>query len=290
VPETITSCPLCEADKNSLFKNIQFRGHDVSYKVCDDCGFVFQSPRMSKTELVGFYADEYRLTYQGVEGPNQKDIRIQKKRAAKLLDFVKGSVPRVTSHLDIGSSTGILLEVFKEQYDCLAVGVEPGDSYRDHARSKGLTVFQDIEEVKSEAGEQFELVSMAHVLEHIPDPVAYLSELRDQLFSPGGCLLIEVPNLYAHDSFEIAHMSAFSEHSLQQTLNKAGFSVIAFIKNGNPRSDLLPLYLTVLAKPGYEETAFIVKSEKFVQQKRRLGMFARRIVQKMFPNKAWKAL
>ena len=132
---------------------------------------------------------------------------------------------------------------------------------------------------------------MAHVLEHLPDPVAFLVELRTEFLSPGGWLLIEVPNLFTHDSFELAHMTSFSAHTLSQVLQKSGFDVIASKQHGQPRSEILPLYLTVLARPQEEHNlSYQVQPEKSVAQKRKIGIFIRRVLQKITPNKAWVPL
>jgi hypothetical protein len=97
-----------------------------------------------------------------------------------------------------------------------------------------------------------------------------------------------VPNLYAHDSFEIAHMTAFSAFTLRQALLQAGFEVLAVEKHGRPRSALLPLYLTVLASPGGGQAGSLqVRPERYVSLKRRLGMLARRVLSKVFPRRAW---
>ncbi len=96
---------------------------------------------------------------------------------------------------------------------------------------------------------RFDLISLAHVLEHIANPVQYLAGLRQNWLTEEGSLLVEVPNLYCHDSFEVAHLVAYSPHSLTQTLQQAGFEIVVFVQHGRPRSSILPLYLTVLARP-----------------------------------------
>jgi hypothetical protein len=126
---------------------------------------------------------------------------------------------------------------------------------------------------------------MAHVLEHLPDPVGYLISLREQYLLPQGWLLIEVPNLYCHDSFEIAHLASYSMHTLCQTLLRSGFEIFKHQSHGRPRSELLGLYLTVLAKPGVQVD--VISPEKMVAQKRQLGMLRRRVLQKLFPKQAW---
>ncbi len=138
----------------------------------------------------------------------------------------------LASHLDIGCSMGILLERFEKEYHCHPVGIEPGEAHRNHARQAGLTVYASLEELEQNEHARFSLISMAHVLEHLPDPVGYLVHLRETLLDPAGWLLLEVPNLYAHDSFETAHLVAYSAHTLQQTLGKAGFEVVRLEKHG----------------------------------------------------------
>jgi SAM-dependent methyltransferase len=233
---------------------------------------------MTAEELDDFYAREYRQFYQGDEGPTSKDLDIQTRRAASLLHFTKGNLSKVERHLDIGCSAGVLLKIFQNNYGCQAVGVEPGDSYRGYAQAQGYDVYADISELDLGAGGRFDLVSMAHVLEHITDPLAYLIALQENYLTKSGVLLLEVPNLYAHDSFETAHMSAFSKFTLVEILKQAGFSVIASKQHGEPRSKLLPLYRTAHLK---------VSTENFVRQKRKLGVFSRRVIQRLLPNMAW---
>ena len=170
------------------------------------------------------------------------------------------------------------------------MGIEPGQAYRDYAQSQGLAVYPTLEALEAEGPEPFDLVSMAHVLEHLPDPVGYLAHLRKNILAPGGLLLIEVPNLYAHNSFEVAHMAAFSPHTLRETVRKAGFSVQLLVRHGQPRSVVLPLYLTLLAKPqkgGAAPGVYAMHPERGVPLKRRLGFARRRLLQRLFPALAW---
>jgi hypothetical protein len=54
---------------------------------------------------------------------------------------------------------------------------------------------------------------------------------------------------------------------------------------------LLPLYLTALVKPQTGRSAeFRLTPEKNVVLKRRLGMFWRRVLLKIAPQRAWKSI
>jgi 2-polyprenyl-3-methyl-5-hydroxy-6-metoxy-1,4-benzoquinol methylase len=283
----IKTCPLCASEQHKLFDITIFRGYEVINQICKRCGFVFQSPRQTDEELEKFYVTQYRQVYQGHEGPTSKDLKVQEGRAAALIDFAKDLLPGIDRHLDIGCSTGILLRAFQQHFGSHPVGVEPGETYREYAQSKGIAVFTNIAGIRSNREELFDLISMAHVLEHISNPVAYLIDLRKQYLTSGGYLLIEVPNLFSHDSFEIAHMSAFSKHTLIETLKKSGYVVIAAKTHGQPRSDLLPLYLTALVQVASGQQDSSVNPENGVKIKRMYGILHRRIIQNFFPRKAW---
>jgi 2-polyprenyl-3-methyl-5-hydroxy-6-metoxy-1,4-benzoquinol methylase len=295
MPENITNCPLCEHEKSQLFDQRQFREQVVENRLCANCGLVFQSPRMTAAELDTFYAREYRQVYQGAEGPTQKDLVVQNGRADWLLAFLVAQKIAPRRYLDIGASSGILLGRFAEAFNCVAAGIEPGEAYRAYAHKNGLTVFADLSDMRDADEKPFDLISMAHVLEHIPDPVAYLAKLRRDVLIPSGVILIEVPNLYAHESFEIAHMTSFSAHTLRQILTQAGYEVIALKKHGQPRSRLLPLYLTVVASPlasGEHPSGMLsrgpgVRGERNVGFKRRVGMLWRRVLTKLLPKQTW---
>lgn len=287
MPETVAHCPLCNSSRFNMFEITQFKGVEITNQICNQCGFVFQSPHMTSTELDSFYAGEYRWVYQGSEGPNPKDLKTQKGRADHLLDFSKKYIKQVSNHLDIGCSAGILLKEFQTHYHCNSVGVEPGDAYRIYAQSKGISVYAHINEVIAGSGGKFDLVSMAHVLEHMPDPVSTLLQLREQLIKPGGYLLVEVPNLYSHDCFEIAHMSCFSSHTLREALSKSRFVVNTLVKHGYPKSPNLPLYLTALSKIRTDMPPIPIKPESYVKQKRVFGILKKRVMLRFFPNKTW---
>ena len=286
MPEIVEKCPLCGHEKNKLFDSRVFHGLRVENRVCLHCGLVFQSPRMTGEEQETFYHETYRKLYQGNSGPTTKDIAVQRSRADAAAVFAGRYLPKPVRMLDIGASSGLFLERARDDIATEVAGIEPGRVYREYAQSKGLKIYASLEEMYAAGENRFGLVSMMHVLEHMPYPVATLRELREKVLDRDGYLLVEVPNLYCHDSFEVAHMTAFSMHTLGEVMEKAGYEIVAAKKHGLPRSAILPLYLTVLAKPAEKPHDQIVP-EHFVPVKRWLGLFARRVLQKLFPEKAW---
>jgi SAM-dependent methyltransferase len=288
MPEDIRICILCGSDRSASFDRRSFRGRQVINRICRDCGLVYQSPRLTEIESAAFYADEYRLLQEGSTDPTARNMTVQKKRAKALLDFVQPLIPSISRHLDIGCSMGILLQHFQGTYHNHSVGIEPGEAHRARARKDGLKVCASLEEMEWTGEAYFDLVSMSHVLEHLPDPVGYLNHLRESLLARDGWLLLEVPNLYVHDSFEVAHLFAFSPHTLQEVLCRSGFDIIKFEQHGRPNSQLIPFYLTALCRPAQLQDISPVRPEHNVSFKRRAGMLRRRLMERLFPKRAWQ--
>jgi len=284
-----TTCPLCQSPQNLEFEKVQSFGYPIVYYQCQQCGFVFQNAGESESADPKFYEETYRKIYQFSESPTEKDLKIQQKRAQGTLDFlIRQGVQKLEGVLDIGASSGLLLKTLRKAFTDNVVGVEPGRAYREFAQLDGLNMYASLEELEKEPQRKpFDLISLMHVLEHIPEPVKLLTNLRTNHLLPSGYLLIEVPNFYAHDSYELAHVSCFTPHSLRETLQKAGFTIVAMKKHGYPRSKLLNLYITVLAKVGVEEPGYKVKPEKLVRERRHLGFLYRRLVLKFLPKLAW---
>jgi SAM-dependent methyltransferase len=287
MPEDVRTCILCGSDRSAPFDHRSFRGRSVTNRVCLNCGLVYQSPRMTVAESAAFYAEEYRLLQEGSTDPTARNVTVQKARAASLYEFVRPIIPSASRHLDIGCSLGILLQHFQSACQSRSVGVEPGEAHRIHARKEGLTVYAALEQLEKAGEARFDLISMSHVLEHLPDPVGYLVHLREFVLAPDGQLLLEVPNLYAHDSFEVAHLYAFSPHTLGEVLRRSGFEIVKFEEHGRPNSALLPLFLTALCRPAAQPDVRPVRPEAGVALKRRSGMFRRRILARLFPKRTW---
>ncbi len=285
-------CPLCESQNQALFQELKSFGLTVRYYECKHCGLIFQNPAESQAGGPEFYEQAYRRVYQQSEQPTPKDLRQQRLRAEHASHFLREcGINSLGRTLDIGASSGLFLETLRKDLGAQVSGVELGKAYREVAAAKGIAMYESLEDLEGSQPEKFELVSLMHVLEHLNDPVERLIEIRKKFLDPAGYLLVEVPNLYAHDSFEIAHLTCFSPHTLRQSLAKAGFEIVHFKAHGFPRSQTLKLFLTVLARPASKsESGFQIKPEHFVHIKRQAGMLWRRLLSKIMPSQSWLPL
>jgi len=97
--------------------------------------------------------------------------------------------------LDIGAGTGDFLQTAKRK-NWNVEGVEPNGQARKLAEKKGIDLQEDLSNFKENS---FDVISMWHVLEHVPDLDFQLKEL-DRLLKPNGVAVIAVPNYKSFDA------------------------------------------------------------------------------------------
>jgi len=289
---TVGACPLCLSTQAEPFESISEGSKSVSYRLCADCGLVYQSPRMSEAALQQYYQAEYVARHQRATGVSEKELRVQTGRARHLVRLLRPQLESVARHLDIGCSAGLLMETVRGVYGCESLGIEPAEVYRNYCAARGLSVLPDLDQLAQEGHDRFDLVSLAHVLEHLADPVGYLAELRNRWLRPGARLLVEVPNLFGHSSLETPHLVCFHSGTLRKTLAVAGYQLLHLSRHGEPRSRLIPLYLTAIAEPadGMVSRESVRSGAGGVRRRRRIGMRWHRLATRLAPRWAWRPL
>lgn len=97
--------------------------------------------------------------------------------------------------LDIGSGTGDFLVVAKNDgWD--TTGIEPNAKAKTIAINKGVNFATNLSNLESHS---FDVITMWHVLEHVPNLDEYILELK-RLLKPTGTILIAVPNFKSFDA------------------------------------------------------------------------------------------
>jgi len=281
------TCPLCRSPQSELFDTLKVDERAIEYRLCSRCGMVYQGVEWKKDQLADFYANDYRKLVEGDDLVSDKNRAIEETRARLLVEWLKVLGISTMRHMDIGASTGALINRVKREFGAEVQGIELSNSHRAFAEKRGLPMLPSLEALEAQGAGRFDLISLIHVLEHLPEPVQALADLREKWLTPGGALLLEVPNLYIHNSYEIAHLHAFSQHTLLETLRLAGYRVEALRVHGQPRSNVLGLYITLLARRAANPPDQTVRPESNVRLKRRLGMARRRLLERIMPGQAW---
>jgi hypothetical protein len=80
------------------------------------------------------------------------------------------------------------------------------------------------------------VISLSHVLEHVPDPRAFLRALLAHI-APGGCFLIAVPDLRQNpiDLVIADHCTHFDANSFGRMLHNAGLAIDMLASDGLPK-------------------------------------------------------
>jgi SAM-dependent methyltransferase len=191
----------------------------VHYVQCWTCGAYVQTPRMTDEDLTKYYASGDYRTWTGLtEEKSAQDERVRAKQDAKHL-FRMG---KFSKHLDVGCSRGYLLqEVGADK----KVGVEPNlSSWTD---DDNIDMVSNISLVFG----TFDLVTVVHVLEHVPDPMVTLIECR-KLLEKGGLLFVEVPSENSPGGWaRIAHLYHFPTWTMHFIAQELGMKVVEMFKS-----------------------------------------------------------
>jgi 2-polyprenyl-3-methyl-5-hydroxy-6-metoxy-1,4-benzoquinol methylase len=135
------------------------------------------------------------------------------------------------SLLDVGAGTGDFLWVAEKQGWKIS-GVEPSRLAKHKAKEKGLELYTDLDQLPQQ---KFDVITLWHVLEHLPDLDRQISKLIG-LLSDSGTLVVAVPNFKSYDanfykSFWAAydvprHLWHFSRNSIEVIFAKYGMKVV----------------------------------------------------------------
>jgi len=117
------------------------------------------------------------------------------------LNLINSLQPQKGKILDIGAGTGEFLSVAKND-GWQTIGVEPSERAKAIAKNKGVSFVEETSELENHS---FDVISMWHVLEHVPDLDKQIKELK-RLLKPTGTLIIAVPNF---KSFDAQHYGKF---------------------------------------------------------------------------------
>ena len=111
------------------------------------------------------------------------------------LNLINSHQPNKGRILDIGAGTGDFLSVAKKD-GWQTIGVEPSTKAKSIAINKGVSFVELTTELDNYS---FDVISMWHVLEHVPDLDKQIKELK-RLLKPTGTLIIAVPNFKSFDA------------------------------------------------------------------------------------------
>lgn len=229
VTETV-SCLLCRVDETLLRATID-GWHVVR---CRRCGLVYLNPRPAEAEMEVLYSEAYFCSMQRRTGTENAEKGI----AGRTEDIV--GIERFKKNgtlLDIGCATGYLLACARRR-GWEVTGIEFSEWAAHVAKEQfGIKVLVGHMESLILPEKRFDVITIYHVLEHLPDPLKAL-EHASRWMKDDGLLVIRLPNLQSFDAWFYQdqwegwsvpfHFYHFSPKTLKRLLGMAGLQVMRF--------------------------------------------------------------
>lgn len=249
----VFSCILCgEQSPPQIIQNkVKGDRHEVLKVVrCPNCSHLQLNPPMysidyyNEDEQVNFVVHDYGTPLEKILDHSWIEAKRRLNRFAdKSINLDKISSSETLRILDIGGGYGFFGSEVKRQYPTADVKVlEPSikraemgkkylsESEEDHPVPDFLMELLN-EDFALKYKENFDVVTMWHVLEHVPNPIDFL-RLACQLVKPKtGILCVEVPNgndelmklspAFRDRNYMIEHISYFNPDSLERIARKA---------------------------------------------------------------------
>jgi len=208
-------CPLCKGTGQLSFcsKDMMYGGEKTyTYHECDNCGAIYQFPMSTLEEIAGFYPDNYKVYSDNLKlKPKRKIERavlntrygyhhlsssLFSKLLAPIVSLFKyrNSLPYEGGGklLDIGCANGRFMLNMRD-LGWHVQGVEFNEIAVSICRQQHLEVHHGDLASANLAENSFDLITARQVIEHVPDPNAFISDIA-RILKPGGRLHLRTPN------------------------------------------------------------------------------------------------
>ena len=202
-----SSCPLTQgkcADEFCGFDNeYQTCVNKFCFKLCAKCDVLVLDPRPKIQDLEIIYPPKYHSYILTKENKKLFDITFFRKKAALARFRIGFNCKKQEGRfkiLDIGCGNGWMLDVLKDSFgdEIQTFGTEINENVVKDALTKGHCVKYGLDPFALFDEEQFEVINITHVIEHLEKPFQ-LIENCFKLLKPGGILIIETPNYQSLD-------------------------------------------------------------------------------------------
>lgn len=200
--EKIEQCPVCNSIRNKPF--LLCMDHTVSRETfqiveCESCGFKYTNPRPESQNLGKYYKSEEYVSHTNTKKGfiNSTYQTVRKYTLLKKLQLIS-KFCKTGNILDIGCGTGEFLGTCKKA-KWTTLGIEPDPDARKMAIQNHDLDVKGEEYLKELNDQSFDIITMWHVLEHVPHLNERIQELK-RLIKPNGVIIIAVPNCDSLDA------------------------------------------------------------------------------------------
>lgn len=195
---------------------------------CRDCNINYNAHFPEIEDITEHYEKKYKISLDDTYNDERRRYFRFPENIGLINDILQYT-KAPSSILDIGCDKGYFIDEAR-RYGFNVFGTELSKSANLYTKKIKLDVRQNL----SDFEQSFDVITLWHVLEHIPEPVAFLEEIKSKMNRPG-YLFIRVPAFDSYwsqllkdkwDWFQPEnHLFHYSMKSLSILLNKVGFDI-----------------------------------------------------------------
>lgn len=255
------SCVVCGT---RLPQNVNVRvrlSNSRQLRECSSCGTWTYFPRQGSVEQAAIHNDHryFEHPYFHLRRTINED---QRRRCRNIFAHLETAVSKASLRgqrwLDVGCDTGLLLRVAAEELGIIPVGIDVAERAISRATEQGIEAYQTTLEHAPAPLCDFAVITAVDLIEHVTDPISFLTEIRKRL-RPGGVTYLETPNIrsaiYAAGRilfrmsggrpaalvdrlFPPQHIQYFTRASFADAANAAGLELVRLDTRSLPNVDV----------------------------------------------------
>lgn len=212
--------------------NLNIKEYNRILYQCEECGHYISQ---HSYDLDNLYSEQYVTYTYGTSlketfdkiiafNPEKSDNYWRVKRIKGFFGEPEGQI----SSLDVGSGLCVFPYMLQKETGWKCMALDPDQRQADHAESVGITAYHS-DFMNANISEKFDLITFNKVLEHVSDPVVFLSKAHEYL-KDDATVYVELPD--GEEAFKdcplreelfIDHLCAFSATSMAILARKSGF-------------------------------------------------------------------
>jgi len=232
LPLAFHPCPMCG---NVDFDFSAIRADGAVIRRCCACGMATIPLRPRADDLWRLYPREYYSGHpDGFGYSGYEQSASENEEFSIVCGVVEQALTKGSRVVEVGCATGVLLDSLRG-IGMRTVGVDLSPWAIERARAKGHDALVGTLEAQGFGSDSFACAIALDVVEHLPDPKAFMSEVW-RVLKPGGLAIVGTPNYGLHDqmgdsypgltsSFE--HFHYFDPVTLRMLSSDDQFEVIS---------------------------------------------------------------